>query len=230
MPIELRFTRHGPVIYQDEATAPCLRPEVGRQRAGRRGLPRRLAVARASNREEFLKALRSLEVARRELGLRRRGRQHRLGRGRADAGSQGLGRPAAGARRRRPVRMARLLAASRSCRRSFNPPQHWLATANHNILPPGLPARDRLRMGRAAPLPADSRAAERRRASSRSRIFRASSTTTRRSRPRHWRGVIAKRASCPPSCSPTPNLLAAGTAICRGMLRPGRCMPSGCRS
>ena len=112
---------------------------------------------------------------------------------------------------------------------SFNPPEHWLATANHNILPKGYPhpiayewaaphrflrIRERLTAQKqftlddfqsiqhestSLPGQALGQIAERRRSS---------------------RGARAAEQSCWPT----------GTACCRRVARPGRCTPSGCRS
>ena len=63
----------------------------------------------------------------------------------ADADPQELGRPAAGARPQGRYEWQGFLAVQ-ELPQTFNPAAHWLATANHNILPEGYPARDRLRM------------------------------------------------------------------------------------
>ena len=76
--------RPGPVPGRDPA--PGVRPEVGRERAGRGGLPG-VAVGGPGRRSEGVpRRAGAVEGAGAELRLRRRGREHRLGRGRPDAG------------------------------------------------------------------------------------------------------------------------------------------------
>ncbi len=96
-----------------------------------------LSVARAENRQEFPEALDALEGAEPELRLRRRRRQHRLGRRRRPTpirkGWDGL-LPVPGAAGK--YEWQGYLPVP-DLPQSFHPPTHWLATANHNILPPG---------------------------------------------------------------------------------------------
>ena len=78
--VELRYTRHGPVIYQDEKTTAAYALKWAGSEPGGAGYLASLAVARAGNQKEFLQALESVEDSEPELRLCRRGQQHRLGR------------------------------------------------------------------------------------------------------------------------------------------------------
>ena len=148
----------------------------------------------------------------------------------ADAGAQGLGRPLAGARGKRRVRVAGLPRRRRICRRSFNPPSHFLATANHNILPPGYtheiayewapPYRfARSSSGWTAKKKFD---LEDFKSIQHDNTSLPGQALVRLSRQVDMQGPATR--SLTSSCSP------AGTACCRATRRPGRCTPSGCRS
>jgi penicillin amidase len=135
-PIELRYTVHGPVIHE----------ELGKHRAyalkwvgaepGGAGYLAALAAARATNWKEFLAALERYKVPSENMVYADR------------AGN--IGWVAAGLA---PVRKnwSGLLPVPGDTGEyewsgflplsehpsMFNPPRHWIATANHNILPPG---------------------------------------------------------------------------------------------
>jgi penicillin amidase len=138
-PVELRYTRHGPVLFQDEARrrAYALR-WVGTEPGGAAYLAS-LSVARAGTWTEFLDALGRWKVPGLNFVY-------------ADVDGN-IGWVAAA---RMPVRPRHdgLLPVPggggyewagylpvRDLPQSFNPAAGWLATANHNILPPGYPHR-----------------------------------------------------------------------------------------
>ncbi len=132
------FTRHGPVVYLNATKNVAIALKwVGSEPGGAAYLGA-LAVARANNKDEFLKAIDACKipsenfvyadvdgnigwVAAAETPIRK--------------GHDGL-LPVPGAtddfewQGFRPVS---------ELPQKFNPPEHWLATANHNILPPGYP-------------------------------------------------------------------------------------------
>jgi penicillin G amidase len=136
VPIELRYTRHGPVIYQDETKHVAVALKwVGGEPGGAAYLGA-LSIARAGNKQEFLESLKAWKSP---------------GENFVYADVEGnIGWVAAGLTPIRkgwdgllPVPGDRgeyewqgFLPLSK-LPQSFNPPQHWIATANHNILPPG---------------------------------------------------------------------------------------------
>jgi len=138
LPIELRYTRHGPVIYQDEKRRLAFALKWAGSEPGGAAYLGSLAVARATNRVEFLRSLAAWKVPCLNMVY-------------ADVGGE-IGWVAAALT---PVRKAGdgLLPVPgaagdydwqgylkvQDLPQSFNPPSHWLATANHNILPPGYP-------------------------------------------------------------------------------------------
>ncbi len=135
-PVELRYTIHGPVIYEDRKRqrAYALR-WVGAEPGGA-GYLAALAVSRAGNWREFLAALERYKIPSQNVIY-------------ADTDGN-IGWQASGLT---PVRKnwSGLLPVPGhtgeyewsgfltldQMPRSFNPPSHFLATANHNILPPG---------------------------------------------------------------------------------------------
>lgn len=134
--VELRFTRHGPVIYQDEAKHLAFALRWAGSEPGGAAYLGSLAVGRAHNQQQFLRALESWKipclnfvyadltgtigwVAAALTPIRR--------------GWDGL-LPVPGASGK--YEWQGFLPVS-ELPQSFNPPQHWLATANHNILTPG---------------------------------------------------------------------------------------------
>ncbi len=134
VPVELRFTRHGPVIYQDEQRHLAFALRWAGSEPGGAAYLGSLAVSRAKNRDEFLKALESWKIPCLNFAY-------------ADVtGTIGWVAAALTPVRKNwdgliPVPGAkgeyewqRFLSVS-ELPQSFNPPQHWLATANHNILP-----------------------------------------------------------------------------------------------
>jgi penicillin amidase len=134
--LELRFTRHGPVIYQDEKKHIAIALKwVGDEPGGAAYLGA-LSIARAGNRKEFVESLAAWKSPGENFVY-------------ADVDGQ-IGWVAAGLA---PIRKGwdGLLPVPGSSGQyewqgylpqnelpqSFNPRDHWLATANHNILPPG---------------------------------------------------------------------------------------------
>src|SRR5262249_28033666 len=132
--VELRFTRHGPVIYQDEAKHIAIALKwVGSEPGGAAYLGS-LSVARANNRQEFLKALEAWKSPSENFVY-------------ADVDGN-IGWVAAALT---PIRKGwdgllpvpgaagnyewQGYLAVNDLPQSFNPPNHWIATANHNILP-----------------------------------------------------------------------------------------------
>ncbi len=139
--IELRFTRHGPVIYQDEKKDRAFALKWAGSEPGGAAYLGGLAVSRARNRLEFLKSLECWKIPSLNFVY-------------ADVDGD-IGWVAAGAmpkRKKGPGREGLLPAPGWSVfyewlgylkvedlAQSFNPPSHWLATANHKILPKGYP-------------------------------------------------------------------------------------------
>ncbi len=135
-PVELRFTRHGPVIYQDEQKHLAFALRWSGSEPGGAAYLGSLAVARASNRSEFLKALESWKIPCLNFVY-------------ADlTGSIGWVAAALTPIRKNWDGLLPVPGASGKYEwqgflpvadlpQSFNPPRHWLATANHNILPTG---------------------------------------------------------------------------------------------
>ena len=138
LPIELRFTRHGPVIHQDEARRLAFALKWAGSEPGGAAYLGSLAVARATNRAEFLRALAAWKmpglnfvyadvdgdigwVAAALTPVRKAG--------------DGL-LPVPGAEGE--LRLAGLPARA-GLAAVVQSAAHWLATANHNILPAGYP-------------------------------------------------------------------------------------------
>jgi penicillin amidase len=136
LPIELRFTRHGPVIYQDDGRRLAFALKWAGSEPGGAAYLGSLAVARATNRAEFLRALAAWKVPGQNMVY-------------ADVDG-GIGWVAAALT---PVRKSgdgllpvpgtggnfdwQGYLSVQDLPQSFNPASHWLATANHNILPSG---------------------------------------------------------------------------------------------
>jgi len=136
--LELRFTRHGPVIYQDEKKhLACALKWAGSEPGGAAYLGS-LAVARAQNRQEFIRALEAWKIPCLNFVY-------------ADVDGD-IGWVAAALT---PVRKGwdgllpvpgaegkyewQGYLAAKDLPQTWNPPRGWLATANHNILPKGYP-------------------------------------------------------------------------------------------
>jgi penicillin amidase len=134
--LELRFTRHGPVIHQDDTRRLAFALKAVGHEPGGAAYLGGLSVARAKNRQEFLKALEACHipslnyvyadvdgeigwVATAQTPIRKNW--------------DGL-LPVPGAKGEYEWQGFLKVA---DLPQSFNPPGHWLATANHNILPPG---------------------------------------------------------------------------------------------
>lgn len=136
VPVELRFTRHGPVIHQDEQKHLAFALRWAGHEPGGAAYLGSLAVGRAHNRAEFLRALESWKIPCLNFVY-------------ADVAGT-IGWVAAALT---PVRQGwdGLLPVPGALGKyewqgflsvpelpqSFDPDQHWLATANHNIVPPG---------------------------------------------------------------------------------------------
>ncbi|HEX5105311.1 MAG TPA: penicillin acylase family protein [Pirellulaceae bacterium] len=136
--LELRFTRHGPVIYQDESRGTAIALQWAGSEPGGAAYLGGIAVARAQNHEQFLKALEGWHIpclnfmyADVEGNIGWVAAAHTPIRKNWD----GL-LPVPGASG--DYEWQGFLPVSK-LPQAFNPPQHWLATANHNILPPGYP-------------------------------------------------------------------------------------------
>jgi len=136
--VELRFTRHGPVVYQDESKNIAVALKWVGGEAGGAAYLGSLSIARAQNREQFVKSLEAWKSPGENFMY-------------ADVDGN-IGWVAAA---RTPVRKGYdgLLPVPgakgeyewqgyldvKDLPQSFNPPEHWLATANHNILPKDYP-------------------------------------------------------------------------------------------
>jgi len=133
--VELRFTRHGPVIYQDEKTQRAYALKWVGSEPGGAGYLASLAVGRAGNPKEFLKALEAWKIPSLNFVY-------------ADVDSN-IGWVAAAATPIRPKHDGLLPAPGNGgfewtgylgindLPQSFNPKSGWIATANHNIIPAG---------------------------------------------------------------------------------------------
>jgi len=138
LPVELRFTRHGPVVHQDESKHVAIALKwIGSEPGGAAYLGA-LAVARAQNKEQFLTAIDACKVpsenfvyadvdgnigwvAAAETPIRK--------------GHDGL-LPVPGGSSDYEWQGFRSVS---ELPQKFNPPEHWIATANSKILPPGYP-------------------------------------------------------------------------------------------
>lgn len=135
--MELRFTRHGPVIHQDTKKQLAFALKWAGSEPGGAAYLGGLAVSRAKNRAEFLKSLESWKIPSLNFVY-------------ADKDGD-IGWVAAGAVPIRQKTHDGLLPVPgwngqyewqgylpvMELPQSFNPERHWLATANHNILPKG---------------------------------------------------------------------------------------------
>ncbi len=136
VPLELRFTRHGPVIHQDEKRHVAVALKWAGSGPGGAAYLASLSVGRAGNRQEFLAALARWRIPSLNFVY-------------ADIDGD-IGWVAAGAM---PIRKSwdgllpvpgaagkhewQGYLAVEDQPQSFRPASHWLATANHNILPQG---------------------------------------------------------------------------------------------
>lgn len=136
VPVELRFTRHGPVLHQNEKKQRAVALKWAGSEPGGAAYLGSLSVARAQNQAEFQRALESWKIPSLNFVY-------------ADVDGN-IGWVAAALT---PVRKnhngllpvpgwtgsyewQRYLSVAELPQR-FNPPEHWLASANHNIIPPG---------------------------------------------------------------------------------------------
>lgn len=135
-PVELRFTRHGPVIHQDEQKQLAFALRWSGSEPGGAAYLGSLAVARANDRDSFLRALESWKIP--SLNFVYADVAGTIGwvaAGLTPIRKNGDGLlPVPGAAGTHEwdgfLRVADLP-------QSFDPAEHWLATANHNILPAG---------------------------------------------------------------------------------------------
>jgi penicillin amidase len=134
--VELRYTRHGPIVYQDESKRVAFALKWVGDEAGGAAYLGSLSIARATNRDEFLKSM---------LAWKTPGENFVYADTSGDTGWIAAGQT--------PIRKNHdgLLPVPGSTSdfdwqgclplaelpQSFNPREHWLATANHNILPAG---------------------------------------------------------------------------------------------
>ncbi len=134
--LELRYTRHGPVIYQDEKKQVAIALRWAGSEPGGAAYLGGLSVARAQNRQQFVKALESWKVP--GLNFAYADVDGQIGWVAAALtpirdGWDGL-LPVPGAAGKHEWRGFLPVA---DLPQSWNPPSHFVATANHNILPPG---------------------------------------------------------------------------------------------
>ncbi|MCI0682482.1 MAG: penicillin acylase family protein [Gemmataceae bacterium] len=137
--VELRFTRHGPVIHRDDRKQLAFALKWAGSDPGGAAYLGGLALGRAGTRAEFLKALEHWKIPSLNFMY-------------ADVDGN-IGWVAGGAIPVRKPGHHGLLPVPgwsgdhdwqgclpvKDMPQSFNPPRHWLATANHNILPKGYP-------------------------------------------------------------------------------------------
>ncbi|MCS7047293.1 MAG: penicillin acylase family protein, partial [Gemmataceae bacterium] len=137
--IELRYTRHGPVIHQDDQRGYAFALKWAGSEPGGAAYLGGLAVARARNRTEFLQALAHWKIP--SLNFVYADRSGDIGWVAAGAipvrsrGHDGL-LPVPGWTGSQEW-LGYLSVAEMP--QEFNPARQWLATANHNILPKGYP-------------------------------------------------------------------------------------------
>jgi penicillin amidase len=136
--VSLYFTRHGPVIHHDAKRHRAFALKWAGSEPGGAGYLGGLAVARAQNRQQFLEALRSWKIP--ALNFVYADRDGTVGWVAAGLtpvrkGHDGL-LPVPGASGQYEWQG---YLDVKELPQSFNPPGHFLATANHNILPPGYP-------------------------------------------------------------------------------------------
>jgi penicillin G amidase len=134
--LSLYFTRHGPVLHQDPRRHRAFALKWAGSEAGGAGYLGGLAVARARNRQDFLKALESWKIP--ALNFVYADREGTIGW--VAAGLTPVRKtwdgllPVPGASGRYEWQGH---LSVKDLPQTFNPPGHVLATANHNILPPG---------------------------------------------------------------------------------------------
>ncbi|MDX1948623.1 MAG: penicillin acylase family protein [Pirellulaceae bacterium] len=134
--LELRYTRHGPVIYQDDKRQVAIALRWAGAEPGGAAYLGGLSVARAQNRQQFVKALESWKVP--GLNFAYADVEGQIGWVAAALtpirdGWDGL-LPVPGAAGKHEWRGFLPVA---ELPQTWNPPSHFVATANHNILPPG---------------------------------------------------------------------------------------------
>ena len=113
--VELKYTRHGPVIFEDRAGHRAYALRAAWMEPGSAPYLASLRMNQARSWEEFREACCVQPHAGREHGVGRSDRHHRLAGGRDPAAPAQLERPAAGAGRR-ALRVGRLPSHHRACR------------------------------------------------------------------------------------------------------------------
>ena len=96
--VELKFSRHGPIFYEDTVKPARVRRTLGRPGAGNRGLLRQLQAGAGEELHRLLRSGDVLESPHAQPDLRRCGRQHRAPGVRAHSRPRRLERPASRAR------------------------------------------------------------------------------------------------------------------------------------
>ena len=136
--IELKYTIHGPVIYEDPARHRAYALKwVGTQAGGAGYLPA-LRLARTKNWQEFRAAVMNYKIPSENLVYAdREGNIGWIAAGQAPIRKTGSGLfPVPGDSG--DYEWSGFLPISENPS-AYNPPRHFIATANHNILPPGYP-------------------------------------------------------------------------------------------
>src|SRR5262245_3751093 len=133
--LELRFTRHGPVLFQDDKVHRAYALKWAGSEPGGAAYLAGLAVGRAGNKQEFLEALKAWKIP--SLNFAYADKDDTIGWVAAALtpvrkGHDGL-LPVPG---NGGFEWQRYLDVAELPQR-FNPKEGWLATANHNILPKG---------------------------------------------------------------------------------------------
>ena len=139
--IELRFTRHGPVLMLDAAKGRAFAIRTVWNEPGVSGYLGSSRMWHAKSWNGFRPGRECMGRAAAQSCLCRHARKYWLGAGRPDSRASELGRADAGARRR-PLRVERI-SERRISSSAFNPKEGWFATANEMNLPAGYPAEQR---------------------------------------------------------------------------------------
>ena len=156
--VELKYTRHGPVLFEDRANRKAYALRAGWMEPGGAPYLASLRMNQATTWEEFQAACDVQPHAGGKHGVGRSQRQHRLAGGRHPAASPQLERRCC----RCPATAATSGTAtcrSRRCRHEVNPARGFIATANHYLFPNNYPCKEPLHVTWADPFRA-SRIAE----------------------------------------------------------------------
>ena len=132
--VDLRFMRHGPVIYTDKARRRAFALRWVGLEPGTAGYPASLSPQHGAQLDGIPQRGRTLEGAAENPRIRRRRWEHRLGRRRACAGAARVGGllPC-----RAPTASSRDVFCRPGTCPSFSIRRAGITTANHNILPDG---------------------------------------------------------------------------------------------